>query len=99
MRYLILSVPLSLLVSKETPGPHFVQRLLFLINISLNIMHLVCICICYVSKIIPLVVILKSLCMHICIYITFSRARAHTLSSATFSVYHMTDKISFPLYI
>ena len=26
MRYLILSVPLSLLVSKETPGPHFVQR-------------------------------------------------------------------------
>ena len=33
MRYLILSVPLSLLVSKENPGPHFVQRLFFLINI------------------------------------------------------------------
>ena len=26
MRYLILSVPLSLLVSKENAGPHFVQR-------------------------------------------------------------------------
>lgn len=27
MRYLILSVPLHLLVLKENPGPHFVQRL------------------------------------------------------------------------
>ena len=45
--YLILSVP-SLLVLKENPGPHFVQRLFFLINISLNIMYLVGICICYV---------------------------------------------------
>ena len=48
MRYLILSVPMSLLVLKENPGPHFVQRLFFLINISLNIMYLVAICICYV---------------------------------------------------
>ena len=48
MRYLILSVPLSLLVLKENPGPHFVQQLLFLMNISLNISYLVGICICYV---------------------------------------------------
>ena len=48
MHYLILPVPLSLLVSKENPGPHFVQRLFFLISIPLNIMHLVCISICYV---------------------------------------------------
>ena len=48
MRYLILSVPLSSLVSKVIPGPHFVQRLFFLISISLNMMYLVCICICYV---------------------------------------------------
>ena len=48
MRYLILSVPMSLLVLKENPGPHFVQRLFFLMNISLNIMYLVGICICYV---------------------------------------------------
>ena len=49
MRYLILSVPMSLLVlKKENPGPHFVQRLSFLMNISLNIMYLVGICICYV---------------------------------------------------
>ena len=41
MRYLILSVPLSLLVLKKNPGPHFVQRLFFLMNISLNIMYLV----------------------------------------------------------
>ena len=41
MGYLILSVPLSLLVLKENQGPHFVQRLFFLINISLNIMYLV----------------------------------------------------------
>ena len=34
MRYLILSVPMSLLVLKENPGPHFVQRLFFLMNIS-----------------------------------------------------------------
>ena len=33
---------------KENPGPHFVQRLFFLMNISLNIMYLVGICICYV---------------------------------------------------
>ena len=46
--YLILSVPLSLLVLKENPRPHFVQPLFFLINISLNIMYLLCICICYV---------------------------------------------------
>ena len=45
MRYLILSVPMSLLVLKENPGPHFVQRLFFLMNISLNIMYLVGICI------------------------------------------------------
>ena len=48
MRYLILSVPMSLLILKENPGPHFVQRLFFLMNISLNIMYLVGICICYV---------------------------------------------------
>ena len=46
MRYLILSVPLSLLVSKENRGPHFIQQLFFLISISLNITYLVCICIC-----------------------------------------------------
>ena len=44
MRYLILSVPMSLLVLKENPGPHFVQRLFFLVNISLNITYLVGIC-------------------------------------------------------
>ena len=37
---------------KRESRPHFVQRLfvqrLFLMNISLNIMYLVCICICYV---------------------------------------------------
>ena len=48
MRYLILSVPMSLLVLKENQGPHFVQRLFFLMNISLNIMYLVGICIFYV---------------------------------------------------
>ena len=48
MRYLILSVPMSLLVLKENPGPHFVQRLFFLMNISLTIMYLVGICIGYV---------------------------------------------------
>ena len=48
MRYLILSVPMSLLVLKENPGPHFAERLFFLINISLNIIYLVGICICYV---------------------------------------------------
>ena len=47
MRYLILSVPMSLLVLKENPGPHFVQRLFSLMNISLNLMYLVGICICY----------------------------------------------------
>ena len=41
MRYLILSVPLSSLILKENPGPHFVQRLFFVINISLNMMYLV----------------------------------------------------------
>ena len=48
MRYLILSVPMSLLVLEENPGRYFVQRLFFLMNISLNIMYLVGICICYV---------------------------------------------------
>ena len=48
MRYPILSIPMSLLVLKENPGPHSVQRLFFLMNISLNIMYLVGICICYV---------------------------------------------------
>ena len=48
MRYLIVSVPMSLPVFTENPGPHFVQRLFFLMNISLNIMSLVGICICYV---------------------------------------------------
>ena len=48
MRYPILSVPMSLLVLKENPGPHFVQRLFLLMNISLNIMYLVGVCICYV---------------------------------------------------
>ena len=49
MRYLILSVPLSLLlVLKENPGTHFVQRLFFLMNVSVNIMYLVAIFICYV---------------------------------------------------
>ena len=33
---------------KREPGPHFVQRLFFLMNISLNIMYLVGICIFYV---------------------------------------------------
>ena len=49
MRYLILSVPMSLLlVLKENPGTHFVQLLSFLMNISLNIIFLVGSCICYV---------------------------------------------------
>ena len=48
MRYLILSVPVSLLVLKENPGPHFVQRSFCLTNINLNIMFLVGICMCYV---------------------------------------------------
>ena len=43
-----LSVPMSLLVVKENPGSHFLQRFFFLMNISLNIMYLVGICICYV---------------------------------------------------
>ena len=67
MRYLILSVPM-----KENPGPHFVQRLFFLMNISLNIMYLVGIYICYVfnckcnvSKILAPVVIRKKL-MTVC---------------------------------
>ena len=38
----------ELLVLKENPGPHFVLRLSFLMNICLNIMHFVAICICYV---------------------------------------------------
>ena len=46
--YLNLSVPMSLLVLKENPGPHFVRRLSFLMNICLNIMYLVGICIRYV---------------------------------------------------
>ena len=33
---------------KRDLGPHFVQRLFFVMNISLNIMYLVGICICYV---------------------------------------------------
>ena len=41
MRYLILSVPLSLLVLKENPRPHFVQRLFFLTKMSLNFVYLV----------------------------------------------------------
>ena len=41
IRYLILSVPLSLLVLKENQGPHVVERLFFLINISSNIVYLV----------------------------------------------------------
>ena len=45
---LILSVPMSLLVLRENPGPHFVQRLFSLMSLSLNIMYLVGICICYV---------------------------------------------------
>ena len=36
MRFLILSVSMSLLVLKENPGPHFVQRLFLLIDISLK---------------------------------------------------------------
>ena len=48
MHHLILSVAMSLLVLKGNPGPHFVQRLFFLMNISLNIMYLVGICMCYV---------------------------------------------------
>ena len=48
MRYLILSVPRSLLVLKQNPRPNFVQRLFLLINLSLNTMYLVGICICYV---------------------------------------------------
>ena len=32
---------------KENPGLHFVQRLFFLMNTSLNIMYLVDICICH----------------------------------------------------
>ena len=48
MHYLIVSLPMNLLVLKENPGPHFVQRLFFKMNISLNIMYLVGICICYV---------------------------------------------------
>ena len=42
------ALPMNLLVLKENSGPHFVQRLLFLMNISLNIMYLVGMCICYV---------------------------------------------------
>ena len=58
MRYLILSVPLSLLALKETRGSHFVQRLFFLINISLNsvylVMHLYVLCILAVNVMSPL---------------------------------------------
>ena len=43
MHYLILSVPLSLLDFKENQGLHSVQWLLFLINISLNIVYVLCI--------------------------------------------------------
>ena len=66
MRDLILSVPLSLLVSKGNPGPHFVQRLFCLISISYSISYISYVyvmyfsCKCNVSKILPLVVILKS---------------------------------------
>ena len=35
-------------VLKENSGPHFAQRLFFLMYISFNIMYLVGICICYV---------------------------------------------------
>ena len=66
MRYLIVPVPLTLVVLKETPGPHFVQRLFFLINISLSIMYLVMylymlriLAANVVSKILAHVVILK----------------------------------------
>lgn len=62
MRYLILSVPLSSLILKENPGPHFVQRLFFVINISLNMMYLV-MCLYMLrnlaAKILALVVTLK----------------------------------------
>ena len=44
MRHRILSV----LVLQENPGPHFVQRLFFLMNKSLNIMYLIGMCIRYV---------------------------------------------------
>ena len=62
MRYLILSVPLSLLVLKENPGPHFVQQLFFFINMSLNMMYLVMslyMLRSLAAKILALVVILK----------------------------------------
>ena len=62
MRYLILSVLLSSLILKENPGPHFVQRLFFVINISLNMMYLVMrlymLC-SLAAKILALVVTLK----------------------------------------
>ena len=67
MRYLILSVPLSLLVLKENQGPHFVQRLFFFNEyISKNcvfsyvpVYAMYFSCKCNASKILALVVILK----------------------------------------
>ena len=60
MRYLILSVTLSLLALKENRWWHFVQRLFFLINISLNIVYALYFSFKFnVSKILALVVILK----------------------------------------
>ena len=82
MRYLILSVPMSLLVLKENPGPHFAQRLFFLMNISLNIIYLVGICQyamysnckCNVSKLLAPVVIWKKL-MTVCMLPLAGRMR------------------------
>ena len=72
MRYLILSVPMSLLVLKENPWPHFVQRLFFLINISFKYyvfsMYLYMLCILAAN-------VMRDDSM----YVTFRRARAHTL--------------------
>ena len=63
----LVSVPMSLLVLKENPGPHFVQRLFFLMNISFKYyvfsvyLYMLCIlaCKCIVSKTLAPVVILK----------------------------------------
>ena len=56
MRYLILSVPMSLLVLKENPGPHFVQRLFFLMNVFSMYLYMLCI---LAAKVLVPVVILK----------------------------------------
>ena len=79
-------MPVSLLVVKENRGPHIVQRLFFFFNTSLNIVYLVM----YLYMLCILAVNVISRRHYSCsyseigdeikfMYVTFSRARAHTL--------------------